>query len=220
MAKILIVDDDAELRANIREVLVEDGHETFEAADGSDALAQATSGNFNIILLDVMMPNMSGMDILPDLKKNSPRSKIIMITAFATVGNAVEAIKKGACDYISKPFKIDELLITINRALEESKFENSLKNLDFDSLLGALTNPIRREILHFLDMKKKMRLMELSRELKIEDHTKVIFHLKMLREAGIIKQNDDKAYVVTGEGNKTIECLKVMKKHLTDEGNS
>ncbi len=130
MARILIVDDDAELRANIREVLVEDGHDPIEAQDGSDALALASADEFNIILLDVMMPNMSGMDILPELKKNCPRSKIIMITAFATVDNAVEAIKKGASDYIAKPFKINELLITVKKALEEIRFEKDIKDLN------------------------------------------------------------------------------------------
>jgi DNA-binding NtrC family response regulator len=214
MIKILVVDDDTELRANLSEVLQGAGYETFEATSGQEACDVARTGDFDIVLLDLMMPRMSGMDVLGEMKKISPRSKVVMITAFATVGNAVEAIKKGASDYIAKPFKINELLITVRRVIEEASFEREVKNLDLDFVLSSLSNPIRRHIVMLLHERTTMRLMELTRALDVEDHTKVLFHLKSLRESDLIEQNPDKSYGLTKEGLRAVECLSVIKGYL------
>lgn len=214
MKKILIVDDHAELRQNISEVLKGAGYHTDEAATGKEALEKVPAGEYDIALVDLMMPGMSGIDLLTEIRKVTPKTRTIMITAFATVENAVAAIKKGASDYISKPFKINELLVTVRRVLEEASFENGLKKLDIEYTLNSLANPIRRNILQLLNLKTTMRLMELTRELDIEDHTKVVFHLKTLKEAGIIKQDKEKAYFLTKEGEKTMELLKVIENYL------
>ena len=131
-----------------------------------------------------------------------------------TVENAVDTVKKGASDYISKPFKIPTLLTIIRRVLEEARFEECGKKLDFDQALGSLASPIRRDILKLLANKGHMRLMDLTRDLNIEDHTKVIFHLRNLREAGVIEQDDKKCYLLTTEGRKTLSCLKTIEQML------
>ena len=95
MKKILIVDDDAELRANLSEILRGAGYYTDEAASGKEAIEKITSKDFDIALLDLMMPKMSGIDVLKEIKKIKPKIRVIMITAFATVENAVDAIKRG-----------------------------------------------------------------------------------------------------------------------------
>ena len=212
--KILIVDDDAELRKNISEILKDAEYSVDEAATGKDALVKVKAAAFDIVLLDFMMPKMSGLDALPEIRKASPKTKIIMITAFATVENAVDAVKKGASEYLSKPFKIGELLAAVRRVLEEARFEEGMKKLDFDSTLSSIASPIRRNILQLLNARDSLRLMELTRELGIEDHTKVVFHLKMLREAGIIEQDLEKSYSLTREGHKTLACLKTMEQLL------
>ena len=189
---------------------------TDEAASGSEAIERVTSEYFNIILLDLMMPGMNGIDALDEVRRLSPKTKIIMITAFATVENAVRAIKKGASDYITKPFKIEELLITIRRVLEEASFEEDIKRLDIDHTLSALANPIRRKIIQLLCTRKSMRFMEITRELDIEDHTKVVFHLKMLKESGIIAQNKDKSYTLSREGEQTVDCLTILEHYLSE----
>ncbi len=215
MKKILIVDDDAELRANLSEILKGAGYHTDEAASGKEAIEKAASEDYDIALLDLMMPRMSGIDALAELRRVRPKTRVIMITAFATVENAVDAIKKGASDYISKPFKIEELLTTIRRAIEESKFEEGIKKLDLDYTLSSLSNPIRRKIIRLLCSRTSMRFMEITRELGIEDHTKVVFHLRMLKEAGLIEQDKEKSYVITKEGEKTLDCLKILENHLS-----
>ena len=214
MNNILIVDDDTELRSNLKEILQDEGYTTEEAASGREAIVKASSEQFSIILLDLMMPGMDGIETLAELRRISPKTKVIMITAFATVENAVNAIKKGASDYITKPFRIEELLAIIRRAIEESRFDEDIKKLDMDFTLSSLSNPIRRNIIHLLISRKSMRLMEITRELKIEDHTKVVFHLKMLRETGIIAQGQYKSYTITKEGKKTVDCLKILEEHL------
>jgi DNA-binding NtrC family response regulator len=214
MKNIIVVDDDAEFRSNLLEVLKGEGYQADSAASAKEALAKLAVREFDIALLDYMMPKKSGIDALLEIKKLRPKAKVIMITAFATVENAVDAIRKGASDYIAKPFKIPELLTTIRRVLEEAKFEESIEKLDFDLALGSIANPIRRNILKLLQVNKHMRLMELTRELGVEDHTKVIFHLKILREAEIVEQDDEKNYALTREGLKTLSCLKTMEQML------
>ena len=213
MKKILIVDDDAEFRSYLIDFLKEEGYETDSASTAMEALAKCGEREFNVVLLDFMMPGMSGIDALLELRKQHPRTKVIMITAFASIENAVDAIRRGASDYVSKPFKIQELLTTVRRVLEEAKFEESLKKLDFSQALNSMANPIRRNILRMLQTNGPLRLMEITRKLDIDDHTKVVFHLKILREAGIIEQDREKLYTLSKEGMKTLECLKAME-HL------
>jgi DNA-binding response OmpR family regulator len=215
MNKLLIVDDDTELRTNLSEIMTGAGFQVSAAASGRDAVELAAAEDFDVVLLDLIMPKMSGSDVLVELRRVSPRSKIIMITAFATVENAVDAIKRGASDYVSKPFKIDELLTRVRRVLEEARVDLCDVKGDFDCILSALSNPIRRTIIQLLSQRGAMRLMEIARELSIDDHTKVIFHLKILKEAGIIDQGKEKSYALIQEGTRAVECLKVLRNYFS-----
>lgn len=211
--KILVVDDDDELRTNIADLLADNNYHVETASSGPEAIEKATMG-FDIVLLDYMMPGMSGLEVITEIKKITPATKIIMITAFATTENAVNAIKLGASEYLSKPFAIDNLLITIKRVLEEARFEKSIQKLDMDFTLSALANPIRRKIIRLLHTHKSMRLMEFTKALDISDHTKVIFHLKSLKETHIIRQNKDRSYSLTKEGTKLYDCLTILEGHI------
>ena len=215
MKKILIVDDERAVRATLSKILKAKGYRTDEASSGKEAIEKATSDDFDIVLLDLMMPTINGMDVLIELRKSKPKIKEIMMTGFATVDNAVEAIKNGASDYISKPFNADELDATIRRCLEEARFDRSIKKLDLDFALSSLSNPIRRKIIKLLYQNKNMQLMELTRALDIEDHTKVVFHLKMLKDSDLIRQDKKRTYSLTEEGEKTLNCLNILEGHLS-----
>ena len=215
MKKILIVDDDEEFRGHLVEFLSGAGYQPDCASSAIEACEKLSDQEFDIVLLDYMMPKKSGIDALFEIKRLRPKIKVIMITAFSSIENAIDAIKKGASDYISKPFKIDNLLLTIRRILEEAKFEEGMKELDMDRTLSTLANPIRRSILKLLRDRKDTHLMEITRELGIEDHTKVVFHLKMLKEAGIINQSRGRTYFLTQEGERMIECIKTLEQYLT-----
>ena len=215
MKKILIVDDDAEFREHLTGALEEEGYQVDCASSVAEAYEKLGAAEFDVVLLDYMMPKKSGIDALFEIRRQRPKIKVIMITAFASIENAIDAIKKGASDYISKPFKIDNLLLTIRRILEEAKFEEGAKKLYIDRTLSALASPIRRNILKLLRDREDIRLMEISRELGIEDHTKVVFHLKILKEADIIGQGKGRTYLLTKEGMRMIECLKTLERFLT-----
>ncbi len=216
MTKVLIVDDEKEFRTYLSEAVSAAGYEVQQASSGREAVDKAADEDFDVVLLDLIMPKMSGSDVLVELRRVSPRSRVIMITAFASIENAVDAIKRGATDYLSKPFKIDELLMRMKRALEEARVELGTEKGDFDGILGSLSNPIRRAIIQMISLRNTMRLMDLVRELNISDHTKVLFHLKMLKEAGVLEQGPDKAYFLANQGKKTLACLQVLEKHLLE----
>ena len=215
MKKILIVDDDREFRDHLIEVLKEEGYQIESASSAKEAYALLSAVEFDIVLLDYLMPKQSGVDAISEIKRLRPKVKVIMVTAFASIEHAIDAIKRGATDYISKPFKIDNLLLTLRRVLEEAKFDEGMKKMDIDQTLSTLASPIRRNILKLLRDREETRLMEITRELGIEDHTKVVFHLKMLKEAGIIDQGKGKAYFLSKEGMRMIECLKTLEQYLT-----
>ena len=217
MSKILIVDDDKEYRENLKEILDNAGYSNDMAESAKQAMQKLADQQFDIVLLDFMMPGIDGINALGEFKKISPNSKIIMITAFASIENAVVAIKKGASEYISKPFKIEALLLMIKQVIEELRFEGNIKKLKLEGTLSSLSNSIRREIIRLFQTSKKIRLMETARKLDIEDHTKLIFHLKTLREAKILRQDMKHAYMLTKEGKKVLECLKILDNYLSDK---
>jgi DNA-binding NtrC family response regulator len=214
MKRVLIVDDDAELRSHVSEILKGAGYETQEAVSGHDAVDKASRGAFDVILLDMIMPKGGGSETLNDLKKITPRSRIIMLTAFATIGNAVEAIKKGASDYLSKPFKMNDLLTAIRRVLEEASFDACAGQQDMEVILSSLSNPLRTKIMRLIESRKKVRLTDMTKELDIEDHTKVLFHLRILKQSGLVEQDGEKRYSLTKEGERAMSCLKILEAHL------
>lgn len=213
MARILIVEDDEGLRKGLEEMMREEGYEVVAVENGKLALQKLKEEDFDVILTDLVMPEISGMDLLTEVKRIKPEVKVIIITAFATIDSAVEAIKKGASDYIEKPFKINEVQNTVRKVLEEAKFERqskSLKGRISDEIIKALSNPIRRRALEFLYTKEKVRFREIREHLDIEDPAKLSFHLKILKQAGLVDQDEERRYMISPKGRRTIEILGEM----------
>lgn len=129
MNRILIVDDDQRIRSILTEILEANGFSPVEASDGKQALEQARKAAPDIILLDLKMPGMDGMATMEELKKIVPDIPIIIITAHGDVPAAVDAIKKGAYDFLLKPPDFDYLLITLNKALEKRALEKQVRKL-------------------------------------------------------------------------------------------
>jgi len=214
--KILVVDDDRELQESLKEILSDAGFEAAIASNGEEALDLMKEESFDIVLLDLMMPRMGGMEALSLVRRANPEARIIMITAFATVDNAVSAMRKGASDYISKPFKVDELLITVRRNIEEVKFRSCKTLLDVDGTFNCLANTIRRKILFLIKRESSLRFMDIVRKVGIDDHTKVNFHLKILKDANLVEQDRRKFYALTPEGKKVTDCLGTIVQNLND----
>ncbi|MGJ8697281.1 MAG: sigma-54-dependent transcriptional regulator [Verrucomicrobiaceae bacterium] len=118
---ILLVDDDTSLADAISAVLESQGHQVTHFDDGAQALAQIESSNFNLVITDYRMPGMGGMQLLEELHNNHPDLPVVMMTAFSTTDRAIEATKKGAFDYLLKPFEMSELIEVVERALASSQ---------------------------------------------------------------------------------------------------
>lgn len=121
MARILIVDDEENVRKIIGIQLRRLGHETLEAPDGPDALNLLRENEVQTVITDLKMPQMDGLELLQRLRKAYPQIPVIMITAHGTIDTAVEAMKRGAFDYVTKPFNQEEFLQTIDRAVRSSE---------------------------------------------------------------------------------------------------
>jgi len=142
--RILIVDDERNMRFFLREALVKEGYQVVEAESGQDAINVISENNVDCILLDVRMPRMDGLQTLVALLKINPEVPVIIMTAYGTKEVAMEAIRKGAYDYFSKPFDINEMRIVVKRALEKQKLEEEIKKLrskletkyDFEGIIG------------------------------------------------------------------------------------
>lgn len=115
---ILIVEDGKSQREMLRDFLTKEGHFVSEAQDGASAIKKVIEGHFDMVLLDYKMPAMNGMEVLENVKGINPEINVVMMTAYGTIETAVDAMKGGAVDYITKPIDLDELLILINRISE------------------------------------------------------------------------------------------------------
>jgi len=213
---IFVIDDDQDLRESITEILEGNGFIVIGCESAETALEKLNDQTPDLVIIDNMMPGMGGMAFIPLLKTHCSAAKIVMITAFSTVDNAVTAMKLGANDYLAKPFKRDELLATVRRNLEELRLEQQLDDPGMDDALACLSNQIRRHILAALSSKEKMRFMDITRHLQISDHTKVNFHLKNLKNHNLISQDREKFYQLTPEGKKMVDCLSLLSQHISE----
>jgi two-component system, NtrC family, response regulator AtoC len=118
---ILAVDDDAVACDVLREILVREGYQVSTASSGQAAIHLAREVPFDLAIIDIRMPDISGIEVLKALKHANAQMPVLMTTAYSSMNTAIEAIREGAYDYLSKPCKVEELTITVRRALEQSK---------------------------------------------------------------------------------------------------
>ncbi|MBZ5668585.1 MAG: sigma-54 dependent transcriptional regulator [Acidobacteriia bacterium] len=127
---VLVVDDDQDTRELLREVLSDEGYRVMTSGSGEEALEIGKQELFDVIISDMRLgPDLNGLDVLRAYKAIQPESEVILITAFGSMETAIEAVKAGAFDYISKPFKIDEVVLQVQRALGNRKLVRENRNL-------------------------------------------------------------------------------------------
>lgn len=129
MSKILIIEDDSKIRSILKEILEEKEHDVDEASDGQEGYKKLESGGFDLCLCDIKMPKMDGLEVLEKAKEAGISTNFIVISAHGTIDVAVEAVKKGAFDFLQKPFDLGRLEITLRNALDKSSLVKETKTL-------------------------------------------------------------------------------------------
>jgi DNA-binding NtrC family response regulator len=148
---ILIADDDSDIREILKDTLNSLGARIVAAANGLECLDRADADTPDLILLDIEMPVMNGLDVLKALKERGSHAAVIMITAYGTIERAVQAMKEGAYDFITKPFDLDHIALTVERALERERLKKGLENFTLEAgeryrLVGGESPKIREAI--------------------------------------------------------------------------
>ena len=121
---IHVIDDEPVIHDVLGQLLTSEGYEVELSSSGEEGLAKLDGRSFDVFLLDLLMPGLKGIEVLQAIRRINPHSQVIIITAYASVESAIEAMKHGAFDYIQKPFKHDELLMTIDRALDHKRLQD------------------------------------------------------------------------------------------------
>jgi len=150
--RVLIVDDEPGVRESLR-IILKDRADLTIAGGGQEAIEALGGGDFRVVLLDILMPGLDGLEVLERARALDPAPQVIMLTATKTVKTAVRAMKLGAFDYITKPFDVDELIITVERAARAAALEHEVETLraevgkryDFANVIGS--SPAMQEVL-------------------------------------------------------------------------
>lgn len=132
MARILVVDDEANLRDAIRYVLLDLGHTVDAVASGEEAVVQHTQQPYDLVILDMALPGITGLMAFTQLRAVTPDVAAVFITAYGSIASAVEAIRAGGYDYVTKPFDNDDLALTVARALEHRRLTARVQELEMD----------------------------------------------------------------------------------------
>lgn len=130
MRKILVVDDDSDLRMTVASALTEGQYQVDQAADGEEAVTRVQAGSYDLVLMDVNMPKMSGIEALKEIKAHDPTIMVIILTAFSNIRDAIEATRLGAYNYLEKPIKSDNLVYMIDLAFRS---QNMVKTLSYSA---------------------------------------------------------------------------------------
>ncbi len=142
MAKLLIIDDEKSIRRTLREILEYEKYLVDEAADGIEGIAMIQKNKYDVVLCDIKMPKMDGIEVLDKIMQMSPETAVVMVSGHGNIETAVEAVKKGAFDFIAKPLDLNRLLVTIRNAMDkttlvlETKVLKKKVNKTFD-MIGA-----------------------------------------------------------------------------------
>ncbi len=158
MAKILIIDDERAIRRALKEILEFEGFDIDEAENGKEGLDKAKSGSYEIIFCDIKMPLMDGMEVLDELLKSKVETPLIMISGHGNIDTAVQAIKKGAFDFIEKPLDLNRILVTIRNAKDKNslveetiQLKTTVKRFKGSSIIGETAG-----IIHIKEMIEKV----------------------------------------------------------------
>ena len=176
-AKILVVDDEASIREVLTDFLTMEGFEVASVADGYQAVAALQAQPYEVVLLDLKMPGMDGLTLLDEVRRLRPRAIPIMMTGFGTVETAISAMKRGAYDYVLKPFKVQNVIHLVGRALQKQKLEE--ENIQLREALSIYH--ISEEMARTLSLRRVLDLLVETARQEVDPDAVLVYRR---REAG------------------------------------
>ncbi|MBN1847154.1 MAG: response regulator [Deltaproteobacteria bacterium] len=226
--KILVVDDEKVIRDGCHRVLNGKGYQVLTAENGKIALDILIKDHIDIILLDLKMPVMSGEEVLERTSSQYPEIPVIIITGHGTIDTAVECMKKGAYDFITKPFQFDPFLLTINRAAEKRKLEQKAKNLQDENVKNLYDLYLEKSRLRTIINCMANGVMVNNRNMEVVLHNPALMKLleiseqkenplplnKIIRNESLVSTLDKIQSGKTSEGEFISQEIKAMKKTL------
>ena len=207
--KILIAEDEEITLNNILDTLQDEGYDVSGTKNGADALMKMEKEHFDLLITDIKMPGLSGMELLGKIKGKYPVTEVIIITGFGSIGSAVEAMKKGALDYIAKPFDLDELTMKVKKVMDQSALKKE-----------------HRALKTYFGMDKKITLIAKSEGMKkilntIEGIKDSDFNMLLTGETGVGKSLIAKVVHFTGRRQErpflSINCATLTEDLLASE---
>ncbi|OGW33447.1 MAG: hypothetical protein A2X59_02625, partial [Nitrospirae bacterium GWC2_42_7] len=206
---ILIAEDEEITLNNILETLQDEGYSVSAVKNGSEALAKLEKNYFDLLITDIKMPGLSGIELLEKVKEKYPETEIIIITGFGSIGSAVDAMKKGALDYIAKPFDLDELTMKVKKIMDQRVLKKE-----------------HRALKTYFGMDKKLTVIAKSEGMKkilntIEGTKKSDFNILLTGETGVGKSLVAKIIHFTSKRQEkpflTINCATLTEELLASE---
>ncbi len=226
--QVLVVDDEVYIQEILKSTLEDNGYGCVTVSNADEAIAALASQNFDIAFTDIRMPGKQGTELLQDIKAAYPEVIVLMITALDSAGMAIESMRLGAYDYIVKPFNLDQVLVSANRALDKRRLENA--NREYQRYLLQIADERAAEtrrlfysmtqvLIHMLDLKApyneghSLRVAEkaryVARELKMtDDGVRKIYLAALLHDVGTILVEDmllNKESILTADEQRRIQ---------------
>jgi signal transduction histidine kinase len=170
--RILIIDDEAMVRRTMADYLAECGHQTTTAADGIEGLARVRAESFDVVLIDLRMPEMDGLDLIATLSAEQPGLPLVVVSGTGLLGDAVEAMRRGAWDYVTKPiYDMDELVMTIGRVLDKARLmaERNRYQHELEQLNLSLEAEVARQTYDLQQANAELRRLDTLREQFIQN---------------------------------------------------
>ncbi|MFN3414087.1 MAG: response regulator, partial [Thermoanaerobaculum sp.] len=141
-AAILVVDDEPGIRELLSQILADEGFSVTTVASGEEALAAVSRDVFDLVMLDIKLPSMDGLEVLRQLKAGGKRLPVVMISGHATVEQAAQAVREGAADFLEKPLGLERVLVTVNNVLERAQLAERLQEEEEDVELTGVSPAI------------------------------------------------------------------------------
>src|SRR6185295_5236345 len=158
---ILVADDDASIRSLLRQLLTDEGYSITEAATGTEVVSQVSESSPDLVIMDVRMPELDGIEALPKVKQASPKTSVLIMTAFGSSNAAIKAMELGAFDYITKPFELDKISHTVKRAFDYQDLAQEVEVLR-DEISSLVQTERIAEALHYNSNRRSGPMVKVS----------------------------------------------------------